>query len=135
LKALLIFLISLYQRFISPYKGYRCAHAAYHHGPSCSHAVKAIIAEHGAWHGYALIRRRLAECGYAARQLQGQPDPKNPQRRRKRNCGGGDGDWDGDDCVFPTAGCGGCDNDGNSDSEGCSGGGDADGCGGDSNWD
>jgi putative component of membrane protein insertase Oxa1/YidC/SpoIIIJ protein YidD len=36
LRACVIFLIGLYQRYLSPCKGFRCAHAAWHGGPSCS---------------------------------------------------------------------------------------------------
>ena len=54
--------IVLYQRFISPYKGFRCAHATLHQGDSCSQAVKKLIAQYGVWKSKALIKARFAEC-------------------------------------------------------------------------
>ncbi|MEM5550874.1 membrane protein insertion efficiency factor YidD [Pseudoalteromonas neustonica] len=46
MKYLALLLIRFYQKRISPYKGFRCAHAALHQGVSCSEAVKHIIEEH-----------------------------------------------------------------------------------------
>lgn len=60
-----ILLIGFYQRFISPYKGFRCAHAVYHSGPSCSSAVKTIISQYGLIKGLPAIRKRFAECRQA----------------------------------------------------------------------
>jgi exo-beta-1,3-glucanase (GH17 family)/putative component of membrane protein insertase Oxa1/YidC/SpoIIIJ protein YidD len=68
-KAIAILLIELYQRFLSPYKGYRCAHAAYHRGPSCSAAVKEILCRHGVLVGLPLVRRRFVECHAASRLI------------------------------------------------------------------
>lgn len=84
MKDFLIYLISLYQRWISPHKGFRCAHAALHDGPSCSQAVKSILSECGPLRGWPLIRERLAECRFAYRELQDE-DPDSPRRRRRRN--------------------------------------------------
>ena len=64
-----IFGITLYQCFISPHKGYRCAHAALHHGSSCSQAIKQIIAEQGVWNSRGLVKRRFAECRAAALEM------------------------------------------------------------------
>jgi putative component of membrane protein insertase Oxa1/YidC/SpoIIIJ protein YidD len=99
--------IQFYQRFISPYKGFRCAHATLHRGDSCSQAVKKIIIEHGIGHSRALIKARFAECRAAAMQLQlGQvlstrdDEDEDTQRRKKRqeltnDCG----------CDIAEAGC------------------------------
>lgn len=70
-------IIAFYQRFLSPYKGYHCAHASLHQGESCSHAVQAIIRDHGVWQGRQLIRQRFAACQDAHGQL------KEDARRRK----------------------------------------------------
>jgi|GEM_PF-1040961 len=55
-------LIEVYGRFLSPVKGFRCAHAALHGGASCSHAVRGVIAQHGVLGGTALIAERFAAC-------------------------------------------------------------------------
>lgn len=39
--------IALYQRWLSPLKGFRCAHAALYGGESCSVAIAQIIGEQG----------------------------------------------------------------------------------------
>lgn len=58
-------LITLYQQFISPYKGFQCAHAYWHQGESCSAAVKYIIAGQGLINGYPAIRGRFKDCRHA----------------------------------------------------------------------
>ena len=58
-----------YQRFISPYKGFHCAHAAVHHGPSCSQYGKQAIAEQGLVSGLVMLRGRFGECSTAAETL------------------------------------------------------------------
>ncbi|MEM7182447.1 MAG: membrane protein insertion efficiency factor YidD [Spirochaetota bacterium] len=69
LTSLSIYLIRLYQRFISPYKGFRCAHAAYHRGHSCSQAVIAILTKHGLWNGLSKIHLRFKHCKYAYHRI------------------------------------------------------------------
>jgi uncharacterized protein len=72
MQAFTIGLISFYQRRISPYKGYRCAHGAYHDGPSCSEFAKQTVAEKGLYAAILLMRERFALChrAHAALQLQ-----------------------------------------------------------------
>ena len=57
--------IRLYQRFISPYKGYRCAHRALHGGPSCSEFARLYALDHGLWAMLAALRIRFRECRLA----------------------------------------------------------------------
>jgi putative component of membrane protein insertase Oxa1/YidC/SpoIIIJ protein YidD len=57
-----ILLIKFYQRFISPYKGFRCAHA-------CSEAVKKIIQEHGVFSSRTRISQRFSVCRVANDQF------------------------------------------------------------------
>ncbi|MHA0035090.1 membrane protein insertion efficiency factor YidD [Deinococcus sp. PESE-13] len=54
--------IKFYQRWISPHKGFCCAHAALHGGESCSAAVARIIREDGLRAGQPRIAARFAEC-------------------------------------------------------------------------
>ncbi|GBF05078.1 hypothetical protein DAERI_030244 [Deinococcus aerius] len=54
--------IRLYQRSLSPHKGFRCAHAALHGGESCSAAVARIVQEDGLRGGRARILARFREC-------------------------------------------------------------------------
>lgn len=98
--------ISFYQRFVSPYKGFRCAHAALHHGNSCSQAVKKLIAEHGLWRSRDLVKARFAECRTAFELLKQtavlstREDEESERRKQQRkeylqNCG----------CDLPQLGC------------------------------
>ena len=74
------FAIRFYQKFISPYKGFRCAHKAVHGGDSCSEAVRKIILAQGLFGGYGNIRQRFNDCSAAYQQLQ------ERQRKDKRSC-------------------------------------------------
>ena len=89
-----ISLIEFYQQYISPWKGFSCAHRVYHGGHSCSEAVKKIIGEQGLFAGLTRIRQRFRECAEAARAVrvkmaakmhgpQIQLDTKQPQGKRK----------------------------------------------------
>ncbi|MEM6408773.1 MAG: membrane protein insertion efficiency factor YidD [Pseudomonadota bacterium] len=61
--------IWIYQRYISPYKGFRCAYAVHHGGPGCSGFARRAIQEHGAWHAIPFIRQRLRDCKTAYGEL------------------------------------------------------------------
>ncbi len=58
-----------YQRFISPYKGFRCAHAVRHGGAGCSGYAKHAIRDHGLWGAIPAIRQRLRDCRAAYEAL------------------------------------------------------------------
>ena len=61
--------IEAYQRFISPYKGFRCAHRAVHGRDSCSQFAKRVALKRGLLALFPLLRRRFTECGVAAQVL------------------------------------------------------------------
>lgn len=66
--------IGFYQRWLSPLKGFRCAHAALYGGESCSAAVARVIAEQGLTGSASAIRARFQACRSAFDQLSlGQP--------------------------------------------------------------
>jgi putative component of membrane protein insertase Oxa1/YidC/SpoIIIJ protein YidD len=94
MRTLVIALITFYQRYISPRKGFRCAHAALHHGDSCSGAVKRIIREEGVFRGYGKIRQRFRECKLAYAQIS-----KEKERKRKES------KYDGWDCGCDVLSC------------------------------
>lgn len=54
---LILYLLGLYKRFLSPLFGARCR---YH--PSCSHYARVAVARHGALRGSALAIWRLLRC-------------------------------------------------------------------------
>lgn len=61
--------IRLYQRRLSPRKGFRCAHAALHGGETCSAAVARIVREDGVTGGRTRIAARFRECRSAHNAL------------------------------------------------------------------
>jgi putative component of membrane protein insertase Oxa1/YidC/SpoIIIJ protein YidD len=82
-----IWLISTYQRYISPHKGFQCAHAYLHQGDSCSAAVKTIIADQGIIQGYTDIRHRFEACRYAYENIQRDRQEEEEKRKEKDKCG------------------------------------------------
>ena len=63
-------MIRVYQRWISPYKGYRCPHRLLHEGASCSQHIATVIRTHGAGrHALHLAQERFEACGQAAQVL------------------------------------------------------------------
>ncbi len=67
--ALALLFIRFYQRFISPHKGFRCAHAAFFGGTSCSGAIYNLILERGLWHALPQVRVQFQECSFAYHTL------------------------------------------------------------------
>lgn len=61
--------IGLYQRWLSPHKGFRCAHAAAFGGPSCSQAVLETVQTRGLRRGWPLVVARFSACRSAYDQL------------------------------------------------------------------
>jgi putative component of membrane protein insertase Oxa1/YidC/SpoIIIJ protein YidD len=58
-----------YQRYLSPRKGYSCAHRIAYGGPGCSGFAKGTITEMGLWREWPLIKARFAACRNAAAEL------------------------------------------------------------------
>ncbi len=55
-------IISGYQKFISPHKGFRCAHRVLYGGESCSAYIKRVAAEAGVIPALRSLKPRFAEC-------------------------------------------------------------------------
>ena len=62
-------LITVYQRWLSPLKGFDCAYRIRHQSESCSHAVRALILKHGFIKALPLIRSRFSQCRKAYNDL------------------------------------------------------------------
>ena len=110
--------IRFYQRRISPYKGFSCAHAAYHHGPTCSTAIAEIVRDYGLPRGWPRIRARLKACRAAYEALLSERETPPPKRGKKRegracaDCGGSAcdlADLAPSSCTPKMRGCDGCD--------------------------
>lgn len=61
--------IWVYQQYVSPHKGFRCAHAIQHGGTGCSGYAKFAIREHGLWRAIPYIRQRLRDCKAAYAEI------------------------------------------------------------------
>ena len=77
------FLIGLYQKHLSPRKGYRCAYSLEHGGTGCSGAVLHILEEKGLWRGWSLIHKRFDECGNAAERRK---ERHKKEKKKDRDC-------------------------------------------------
>jgi len=110
--------IAMYQRHLSPRKGYCCALHAAGRGRSCSAYGYSAVARAGAFKGLALLRRRLDACGrvHASRAV-ARPAVRYQARMAYQR-------------GFCDAGCdvGGCDIDPGDILDGCPGGCDCGGC-------
>lgn len=84
--SLTIAAIDVYQRRISPRKGWSCAYRVRRGGLSCSEWVKRAVAHHGVRTGALLARRRFQRCAAAARECREEgrwEDGPNEKRKKK----------------------------------------------------
>jgi hypothetical protein len=63
-----------YQRWISPYKGFHCAHWTLHGGESCSAFGKRMAIEHGLLGFFRGMRARFADCRRSSQALRARRD-------------------------------------------------------------
>jgi putative component of membrane protein insertase Oxa1/YidC/SpoIIIJ protein YidD len=68
--SLAIAAITGYQRYLSPYKGFRCAHRVLYQGESCSQYVKRAVGEKGLLAARQSSRLRFIECNEANQIIQ-----------------------------------------------------------------
>lgn len=61
--------IGAYQRYVSPYKGFCCAHRARTGHASCSEFARRAIERCGLLAGLRLLRRRLLACSASCQAL------------------------------------------------------------------
>lgn len=92
------FAIGLYQKHLSPRKGFRCAHSLEHGGPGCSGAVLQILETHGFYRGFRQIGERFISCEESAQQRKDRE--KKEQKQKKQPVGGGGGDSSSKACGF-----------------------------------
>lgn len=75
MKALALWAIRAYQRFLSPRKGFHCAYRAYTGHPSCSALGYRAIRRFGVVDGIVVLQSRLHKCSVACRRYR-PPVPK-----------------------------------------------------------
>lgn len=98
-RRLALTLIRAYQRWLSPHKGFVCAHRARLGGPSCSQAGARLIQRRGLRGGLPLLRERLLRCGAAHRAHQAAPRYRPVRARGDCDCGAPDLDCDACDAC------------------------------------
>ncbi len=69
MRFLVIAFIRFYQKFISPYKGFRCASGVYYAEGTCSGIVLGIVREQGVMQGWSDIVGQFKRCRLAAQAL------------------------------------------------------------------
>ena len=96
--------IGVYQRFVSPYKGFCCAYRAHTGRRSCSAYARAIVQRLGAQALPMAMKRQFARCRAACLTLatvqQGKSDKTEDKKSRW---------WDGCDLPFDCCDFGACD--------------------------
>ena len=75
--------IRLYQRWISPHKGFRCAYRHHTGRASCSQLGYRAVRRYGVRRGLALLRLRTRRCGIAHRR---HAPPARPMRSERGAC-------------------------------------------------
>ncbi|MDX2228460.1 MAG: membrane protein insertion efficiency factor YidD [Leptolyngbyaceae cyanobacterium bins.349] len=76
-------LITAYQKWISPHKGFVCAHRVLHRGESCSQYAKRVILEQGVWNAIPLMQERFEDCKVANEILQTRRERQRRQQFRR----------------------------------------------------
>lgn len=76
--------IGVYRRYLSPWKGFRCAHAALHGRGSCSDFGLRVYERHPFATATALMRRRFAACRRAYLTLVAGSRSEDEEKERRR---------------------------------------------------
>jgi putative component of membrane protein insertase Oxa1/YidC/SpoIIIJ protein YidD len=103
--ALILGSIAIYQRYISPRKGWRCAYSVLHGGTGCSGYVQREIRENGWRAARRAAKKRFRECKLAGQMLRTQAgvvyksqSGNGSHGRKRRNFLE---EWCGIDCCPP----------------------------------
>ena len=98
--------IGAYQRFVSPYKGFHCAHHACTGGMTCSNYGRFALREYGFFAALPRIRERLHDCSeYATDPRKGKIHEDDPGPLRLQPC---DGKSAHEGCIAADLGCTAC---------------------------
>lgn len=69
MKKIIIYSINLYQKYISPYKGFSCAYGVATGKITCSCYGKKVFERFGVIKGYRLLKRRFKDCAICSNEL------------------------------------------------------------------
>lgn len=102
--------IKSYQRYISPHKGFSCAHRVLYGGESCSGYIKHTIAQNGLLEALKASQQRFEACRQASLILKSQQEETEFEQKKRQNSAPPDNRWEvccnGTECAFD--GCDGC---------------------------
>lgn len=73
LDQLMLWLLAFYQKFVSPYKGFKCAYGVWTGQSTCSAEAKKILKQDGLIAGWPKIQAQLQQCKVAYQLIQGVP--------------------------------------------------------------
>lgn len=99
MRVFLLTLITIYQRYISPYKGFCCAYRVHTGHQSCSQLGFRAIRRFGVQAGFAILRQRTYLCGVVHRRYA--ISYKRPHRAQRGDCDLGCGGFEGCDFDLP----------------------------------
>lgn len=75
--------ITGYQKYISPHKGFACAHRMLYEGESCSQYVKRMVAEKDLLAAIKASKQRFQACKEANRIFRASREQTEPEKSRK----------------------------------------------------
>jgi len=77
--------ISVYKKYVSPFKGFRCAYRVLHGGNSCSTEIYELINKHGVLKGIPLAKVQLKRCTAAYKILSSKKEDESDESGENRN--------------------------------------------------
>lgn len=86
MRTLALVAIRLYQRFISPYKGFSCAYRLHTGRCSCSQLGFRAIRRFGVSGGWLVLRQRTHLCGVAHRRFSVAAVHRRPPAKQRGDC-------------------------------------------------
>jgi putative component of membrane protein insertase Oxa1/YidC/SpoIIIJ protein YidD len=75
--------IKAYQRWISPHKGFHCAHQELHRAGTCSHFGRMAFAQYPIRQAWELLHNRLKECRAAHLTILAQAEREEEDNRKR----------------------------------------------------
>ncbi len=107
LRILIARTIGFYQKYISPYKGFSCAHRRLYGGESCSQYAKRIVLEEGVVIAWQKLTDRFRECKEASLILKSKRASieEESERRKSKPRRPEDLQKDQDVCIVILDGC------------------------------
>jgi len=85
MRSLVLVAISVYKKYVSPFKGFRCAYGVLHGGNSCSTEIYELINKHGVLKGIPLAKVQLKRCTAAYKILSSEKEDETGESGENKN--------------------------------------------------